>query len=667
MTAPAIAAQTATSSFSGVMSALNLTPYPEQETVVRHLAKAASQNAVGFIEAPTATGKTLAIAYHVVDHCRTFNEPYIVAVPTIELGHQTLAAIRRVLATLPGSNTLNASLILGRQEFLSPAGLSDLASTVEPAIANVINEWIENGAPGRTPSHPAWTRDGLERALEFADIQIRISDALRLGASEAKTPAGMAYDAQFNADSAIYVVSHAMLAHDLLTRFIETSRERRRLGMTIDPSLSAAERWLLANQQRLEIETGDEGRLPDYRRLLVDEAHLLRDSFDNALSTGISITSLVRQVQALAKSGSKIVPPAALREIKSIRDTLIKTGAERSGSSVALSWTAPDLFSNMIDRLNDALSKVKTNKAPADCEHEAYAVSRARYAIQESLRAQTAVSTVFDWSPVESFPTITVGRRNLGAEFALLWGRLKSAALVSATLYTDNVEGPKIDHMANRLCVPMEKRMVTAPIAATWIREPVTVMLPTVETANYLQPEDDDMRLVRIAGKIAGISSETVGTLVLTTRRADTHALSNRIAHLVGPNRVIDGTSTSLSNLKREFISKSRLGLKPIWIAQGPAWTGLDLPDDVLDTLVITRLPFPRPTVTNDDQPNLYGAAKIAQMAMTFKQGVGRLVRSRNASPKTLWMLDGRIMLLGNKSGVLGPLNLLRTYKNKSF
>ncbi len=81
------------------------------------------------------------------------------------------------------------------------------------------------------------------------------------------------------------------------------------------------------------------------------------------------------------------------------------------------------------------------------------------------------------------------------------------------------------------------------------------------------------------------------------------------------------------------------------------AWTGLDLPDECLDTLVLTRLPYPRPTIVSDGKKGAYGAEKIAQMAMTFKQGIGRLVRVRNARPKKLWVLDGRIALLDNARG----------------
>src|SRR5690606_6135244 len=147
------------------------------------------------------------------------------------------------------------------------------------------------------------------------------------------------------------------------------------------------------------------------------------------------------------------------------------------------------------------------------------------------------------------------------------------------------------------------------------------------------EPGKRDAWLDAVAEQLVLLSDKAKGTLVLNTRRSDSHDLSERLRRLVSSSRIIDGSTGRASALKQVFIQMARDGVSPIWRAQGPAWTGLGLPVDVLDALAITRMPLPLPDAANvaGDKAGCYGADKIAQMAMTFKQGLGRLVRSRNA------------------------------------
>ena len=488
--------------------------------------------------------------------------------------------------------------------------------------------------------------------------------SLTLGPSDADSDAQRSYERQFSSDADVVVVTHAMLGRDLLSRYVATSKERKRQGMTVDAALAPAERWLAANQQRLEVETGGEGRLPDHRNLIVDEAHLLRESIESSMSTSISLCALIRQCAALAKCPSKPVPDKAMKQMRLIRGELIAR-AEENGSSIRMSWSREDPLQSIVTRLGTALSTIRTTKVRSDLEHDAIGVARARYAIEESIRARDAVSTIFEWSPVRAFPSITVGRRNLRSELDFLWNRLDSAALVSATLYTDNVAGPSLGYMSNRLHVPAKSVIAFPPIIANWIRRPVKAFIPALATVQQLEPGDDVLRLNAIAAHIVRIAEgDPRGTLVLSTSRADSAALTERLRILLGEERIIDGTTDRLTRLKDLHVSKARAGLRPVWLAQGPAWTGLDLPDDVIDALVITRLPFPKPDAAFGGERSHYGVDKIARMGMTVKQGVGRLVRIRNASPKTLHFLDGRIRTVKSAGMALA---LARSYGAEEF
>lgn len=655
-----------TPDLSTAMAAIGFRPYPEQLVVERRLSDTAARRAVGFVEAPTATGKTHCIAHHAMVLSIDEGHPVVVAVPSLALAQTTLDAML-ALGTARGLEGVICRIVVGRQEFLSPFGLDDLVRNAPAPVAKAVSRWVSDGAPGRADGHPAWTRDGLQFRLDSAGIagpDISQGGALALGRSDMGTPAWKAYEAQFRTDADVYVVSHAMLGRDLLSRFVEMSRARRKAGLTVDVTLPPIERWLATNMQRLEMETGTEGRLPDHGRLIVDEAHLLRDAIESAMSSSISLHALRRHCAALGRSALELVQKRHVEAVDRVLERCVSIGRSRQGRTLPVSWADEDPIHDVLRELHDALSGFSTRKASADLEADAEFVERARMSLAEALRARDAVRTTIEWSPVRGFPVIEIGRRSLNAELDLLWRRLDSAALVSATLYTDNVSGPSIGHTRGRLRVPEERSAAFPPILAPWLLSPVDAHVPSPTTAASLEPGTTPARLDAIADHIARIVDHIAsGTLVLTTSIADTSGLVERLKTRIDPMRIIDGSKGRMAANRDLLVSAARSSGRPVWIAQGPAWTGLDLPDDCLDTLVVTRLPFPRPDSPRrgDDAP--YGQHKIAQMAMTCKQGFGRLVRSRSAGPKTLHVLDGRIMS-PNAGGVL---SMLKAYRHHRF
>lgn len=224
-------------------------------------------------------------------------------------------------------------------------------------------------------------------------------------------------------------------------------------------------------------------------------------------------------------------------------------------------------------------------------------------------------------------------------------------------------------HSAARLFVPDERQMEFAPIQADWLLKPVTVFLPEKDDVAGLTPDDGDGReawISAMAEQIAGGEAICDGTLVLSTSRATSHDLSLAVAARVGADRVLDGSTMRVSAGRAKYVAAARSGMRPIWFAQGPAWTGLDLPDDTIDTLFVTRLPYPRPDAddTSGARTSSYGAAQMSTMMMTLKQGIGRLVRIRGARPKRVVVLDGRVL---TSKSAKGALTLLNKYRVERF
>jgi CRISPR type IV-associated DEAD/DEAH-box helicase Csf4 len=151
---------------------------------------------------------------------------------------------------------------------------------------------------------------------------------------------------------------------------------------------------------------------------------------------------------------------------------------------------------------------------------------------------------------------------------------------------------------------------------------------------------------------VLNTSHETV--IGLRTRLEDMHDII-----------VLSQEGTSNRQQAKTFLTLTHEGKRPLWLAVGGAWTGLDLGghdpyeellgcpqlspsnDNVLTDLVIPRLPFG----TNNSMSHVRRVRMqrsfpwdLLDAAFRFLQGLGRLVRRRGLSAnRRIWILDGRL------------------------
>lgn len=93
----------------------------------------------------------------------------------------------------------------------------------------------------------------------------------------------------------------------------------------------------------------------------------------------------------------------------------------------------------------------------------------------------------------------------------------------------------------------------------------------------------------------------------------------------------------------------TRFAEEPNSVLLGTAsfWEGVDLPSGLLKALVITRLPFQVPTdpvvkARSDRYSDPFNEYSIPQAVLRFRQGIGRLIRSKE-DKGTIVLLDQRI------------------------
>ncbi len=143
----------------------------------------------------------------------------------------------------------------------------------------------------------------------------------------------------------------------------------------------------------------------------------------------------------------------------------------------------------------------------------------------------------------------------------------------------------------------------------------------------------------------------TGGTLVLFTSYAD----MQRVAELVEPTYrgahrpfFIQGPGANRTELARQL----REAGDGVLFGTESFWTGIDVPGDALSQVIITRLPFQVPTHpvlearTEHIEArggNPFNELTLPDALMTFRQGVGRLIRSQR-DRGVITILDSRIV-----------------------
>ena len=88
-----------------------------------------------------------------------------------------------------------------------------------------------------------------------------------------------------------------------------------------------------------------------------------------------------------------------------------------------------------------------------------------------------------------------------------------------------------------------------------------------------------------------------------------------------------------------------------VLFAAGPFWEGIDVPGDVLSSLIIVKLPFAAPDPVSEYERSLYGSDEefkerfiFSDMIIRLKQGIGRLLR-KEGDTGVICILDSRMRL----------------------
>ena len=238
----------------------------------------------------------------------------------------------------------------------------------------------------------------------------------------------------------------------------------------------------------------------------------------------------------------------------------------------------------------------------------------------------------------------------------MLWDRLRSAVLTSATLTVAGSFAYFRDMTG--LTGDVEVREQVFPSPFDYRRQAVLVL--EHDPGGAWRPDElagrQGERLKRIAAVTGG------RTLALFTNTRDMH----RVAAVVGEHVEDDGVLVlaqgkhgSAASLAEEF----RTHPETILLGVDTLWTGQDFPGDALTCLVIAKLPFPRldplfrarRRACEEAGERWFERFYLPEAVLKFRQGFGRLIRTESDTGVVV-VLDHRLTQKGYRRDFLASL-----------
>ncbi|MDX1994822.1 MAG: helicase C-terminal domain-containing protein [bacterium] len=636
---------------------------PQQAQMARAVAEALNTSDHLVVEAGTGAGKSLGYLIPSMLWAEQNNKRVVVSTYTLHLQDQLLQKDLPVLRQALKS-TVSAVVMKGRANYLCPRRLAAARrrppmTAVEVRTLAKIFVWLLESKTGdrseinlRGPvENTVWQR--LSAQDEGCSLN-RCETVMR----------GVCpfYKARKAAEAAqIVVVNHALLMADALS---------------------------------------ENDVLPDYRYLVVDEAHHLEEATTNGLTFHIDRAALARRLTDLGNAQRGLLSEllynlrghvtdkvmarfeAFVRDIgetvaimdthisryfEGVRTYLVEAGAAR-GEYVTLvrvdqseraknsfvriqsDWnTVDELFevvSGAMFKLTGALGRLAESGLPGyddllnSLESAGRYLEETRTTLKQfSLEPQ---SNMIYWVSMASGgegASIHAAPLSVGGLLdEHLWKQKDSVVLTSATLRAQD----NFDFIRQRLKVEDARTMeVGSPFN---YRESTLLYVPD----DIPEPNDRQGYQRAVERGIIELAAALDGrVLVLFTSYAQLRQTAQAIAPRLALGNIAIYDQSEGAN-RQAMLDGFKGGQKAVLMGTKSFWEGVDIPGDTLSALVITRLPFAVPTdpifaSRSEGYSDSFNEYALPDAVLRFRQGFGRLIRTKN-DRGVVTIFDSRIL-----------------------
>lgn len=618
---------------------------PRQDVFYKNIAASLAAKRICLAEASTGLGKSRAMVAAAIMAALQNKCPVVIAAPTLAILGGSLWAEYEALSASGLGRTVTARFFPGASEFVDHEKLREYLQgslLLEEDYDQAVADWVAQGGPNLvdTPLTNALKKSGKPlcwlmsdlRALatqldpnEFRVITTKSSDEAKALYAALRADAGAAQ---------IIFCTHAMLA------------------------IAHSHFW---------------SWFPTPAVLMVDEAHLFEATVSEIHSDRLSLFSLRHHVRVTKKAAGH-GPSSAAGKLESIVTEIIQLlksldSGEAKGIKLSPSSSEAPTLKALFDKASVQIASRTLAKTTRIAE-----ARQAIAAVRELLSGKVNTYGRVDYSPDRRFPGILIGKRSVAGVMSDLWRDVKGGiVLASASLSTlDQFGNSKFDYMADVLYLPTARLDSPPPIIAPWLRKIPTLYTPRA-AAGLSRPcaaertDETELKWLKNLAKAVTHAAKGAkgGTMVLLTSYTQISVLGELLEALPDNLVTTDKNESPQSRIIRQmpdekfvvceqrFRASHNIGQRPILLALGVAWTGVDLTDKavppekdfLLSDLIIGCLPIGlNRSSTMARRVELQGVLPIIKEAlMTLTQGLGRAVRSERSAPKNIWVMDGRI------------------------
>lgn len=638
---------------------------PQQVEMARAVTRALSEGQHLMVEAGTGTGKSMAYLLPSAFWALKNDSRVLISTNTINLQDQLIHKDIPDLRAAIGQD-LNASVLKGRNNYLCPRRLAALRrngpeSAEELRVLAKVMVWLQDSETGDRaelnltgpPERAVWSRISANDENCTSETCVRRMAGI--------CPFHRAHQAAQT--SHLLVVNHALLLADVAT------------GSRV---------------------------LPEYDRLIIDEAHHIESATTNALSFRLTQPEAERSLRELGGTKSGLLG----RTLVAVQDLLQPS---EYASIELLTERATDKafqFQNHLGRVFAAISQFleeeREGRSLGDYAHQerilpgtriqpawldveiaweeaqkvlepllgsleqigkglVELVERGEEDIEDklgnlgtlyrNLKSLSEQLTALIFEPREDFVywvEIKPGRRQLILQAAPLhighlmeehiWHPKSSVVLTSATLTT----GGDFDYLRQRLqAVDADELSLGSPFdyeSAALLFLPEDIPEPAERHAYQAAVERSLVSLVKAVGG---------RTLVLFTSYAQLKSTSKAIAPALAKEGIQiyeQGQGASPHSLLESF----KLSEAAVLLGTRAFWEGVDIPGDSLSVLVIVRLPFDVPSdpivaARSETFESPFFDYQVPEAILRFRQGFGRLIRTQSDRGVVV-VLDKRLL-----------------------
>ncbi len=238
-----------------------------------------------------------------------------------------------------------------------------------------------------------------------------------------------------------------------------------------------------------------------------------------------------------------------------------------------------------------------------------------------------------------------------------LYSSFPSVLLTSATLSAGN----SFSYSDSRLGVPVEADRQIFPSPFDYEKQAVLVLPDKSPNQN------DHIKVAELAWSIARKTALILGgrTMILFTSYRNME-----LCFKVAENNPIEGLPLFVQGQMNRWsiLEKFRDNPRAVILGTSSFWEGVDLPGELLHSLIIDRIPFPSPghpltkakmEAIEQNGGSSFSKLMLPEAAMRLKQGAGRLIRS-GSDTGAVFILDSRMRTAGYARTLLASMPSFR-------